>query len=125
MKTHSPSGKTFTVVWAALLSLLLLTWGLAQFELGHFNVVAALGIAVIKMLLVILFFMQVRYKSRLTWLFVAAGFIWFVIMVDLTLSDYMTRGAVPGMYRSSWEHGRAAAPVKEGPNPQPHATKPD
>ncbi len=119
MKANSPSGRIYAIVWVALLTLLLLTWGLAQFELGPFNVVAALGIAVIKMLLVILFFMQVRYKSRLTWLFVAAGFIWFVIMVDLTLSDYMTRGTVPDMYRQSWEHGRSAAPIKEGPNQQP------
>ena len=55
---------------------------------------AALTIAVVKMLLVILFFMHVRYSSRLTWIFVAAGFIWLLIMLDLTLSDYLTRGLV-------------------------------
>ncbi len=37
---------------------------------------------------------HVRYNSRLTWLFVAAGFIWLLIMIDLTLSDYLTRGVV-------------------------------
>ncbi len=37
---------------------------------------------------------HVRYSSRLTWLFVAAGFIWLLIMIDLTLSDYLTRGVV-------------------------------
>jgi len=58
------------------------------------NIVAALTIAVVKMLLVILFFMHVRYSSRLTWIFVAAGFIWLLIMLDLTLSDYLTRGLV-------------------------------
>ena len=52
---------------------------------------AALAIAITKMLLVILYFMHVRYSSRLTWLFVAAGFIWLLIMIDLTLSDYLTR----------------------------------
>ncbi len=123
MNSNSPSRSTYAVVWAALLLLLLLTWGLAQFELGHLNIVAALGIAVVKMMLVILFFMHVRYKSRLTWLFVAAGFIWFVIMVDLTLSDYMTRGAVPGMYRKSFEHGRSAAPVREDPDKEPHSRR--
>jgi cytochrome c oxidase subunit 4 len=83
--------KIYVLTWAALLLLLLLTWGIAQFNLGPFNVVAALAIAVAKMLLVILFFMNVRHSSRLTWIFVAAGFIWFLIMIDLTLSDYLTR----------------------------------
>ncbi len=115
MKANSPSRATYTTIWAVLLALLLLTWGLAQLQLGPFNVVAALGIATTKMLLVILFFMHVRYKSRLTWLFVAAGFIWLVIMVDLTLSDYMTRDSIPGIYRSTWEHGGSAAPVRETP----------
>ncbi len=119
MHSNSPSRKTYAIIWAALLVLLLLTFGIAQLQLGHLNVAAALAIAVAKMMLVILFFMHGFYKSRLTWLFIAAGFIWLVIMIDLTLSDYMTRGAVPGMYRSSWEHGRAEAPIHEGPNPQP------
>ena len=46
------------------------------------------------MLLVILIFMHVRYSTRLTWLFVAAGFIWLLIMIDLTMSDYLTRAWV-------------------------------
>jgi cytochrome c oxidase subunit 4 len=46
------------------------------------------------MLLVILYFMHVRYSERWLWIFVAAGFIWLLIMIDLTLGDYLTR-AVP------------------------------
>lgn len=106
-------------VWAALLFLLLLTWGLAQLDLHHFNVAAALTIALLKMLLVILFFMRVRYQPRLTWLFVIAGFLWFMIMVDLTLSDYMSRGAVPGSVSESWKHGLWPSPAKERPAPKP------
>jgi cytochrome c oxidase subunit IV len=67
---------------------------------------------VLKMLLVLLYFMHVRYSSRLTWIFVAAGFIWLLIMVDLTLSDYLTRGMVPGYPDRSWEHGVWPAPDK-------------
>ncbi|HSU56194.1 MAG TPA: oxidase, partial [Candidatus Dormibacteraeota bacterium] len=52
---------------------------------------------------VILFFMHVRYNTRLTWVFVAAGFIWFLILVDLSLSDYLTRGVVRGTYPNSFE----------------------
>lgn len=104
--------KIFIRVWVALLVLLALTWGLAQLNLGQFNAVAALTIAVTKMLLVILYFMHVRYKPRLTWVFVAAGFIWLLIMIDLTLSDYLTRGWVPGMPDKSWEHGAWPSPLK-------------
>ena len=86
--------KTYVLIWAGLLFLLLLTWGITQVNLGSLNIVAALIIAVTKMLLVVLFFMHVRYSTRLTWLFVAAGFIWLLIMIDLTLSDYLTRGVI-------------------------------
>ena len=110
MSTQVIPKKIFVRVWAALLGLLFLTWGLAQLNLGRFNAVAALSIAVLKMLLVILYFMHVRYSTRLTWIFVAAGFIWLLIMVDLTLSDYLTRGMVPGNPDRSWEHGTWPAP---------------
>jgi len=96
MNTPPLSKKAYAGVWAALLGLLVLTWGLAQLDLGPFNNVAALGIAFAKMALVLLFFMHVRYSSRLTWLFVAAGFIWLLIMLDLTLADYLTRSAKSG-----------------------------
>jgi cytochrome c oxidase subunit 4 len=75
--------------------LLFATWGVAQIHLGPWNLPVALAIAIIKMVLVILVFMHVKYSSRLTWLFAAAGFIWLVIMVDLTMSDFMTRRMVP------------------------------
>jgi len=97
--------KVFVRVWAGLLALLALTLGLAQLDLGKLNAVAALTIAVVKMLLVLLYFMHVRYSTHLTWIFVAAGFIWLLIMVNLTLSDYLTRGQVPGNEGRSWEHG--------------------
>ena len=112
MSSHVVSKKALFSVWVALLLLLLLTWGLAQFDLYHFNMIAALSIAVVKMMLVILIFMHVRYKKPLTWIFVAAGFIWLIIMVELTMGDYMTRGAVPGYPDKTWEHGAWPAPAK-------------
>lgn len=75
MNAHVVPKKTLFLVWVALLVLLLLTWGLAQLNLHHFNAAAALTIALVKMLLVILFFMHVKYKSSLTWIFAATGFI--------------------------------------------------
>jgi len=53
--------------------------------------------------LVILFFMHVKYSPRLLWVFVAAGFIWLAIMIDLTLSDYLTRGTARGVGQN-WKH---------------------
>ena len=103
----------FIRVWASLLVLLALTWGLAQLDLGHFNAIAALTIAIVKMLLVLLYFMHLRYSARLTWIFAAAGFIWLLIMVDLTLSDYLTRGQVPGTPLQSWQHEKWPAPQEK------------
>lgn len=91
MKSHTSPAGLYIAVWAALLVLLLLTWGLAFVNLGRFNTLAALGIALVKMTLVIYFFMHVGSSSKLTRLFVAAGFIWFAIMAELTMSDYLTR----------------------------------
>jgi hypothetical protein len=83
-----------------------------------------LTIALLKMLLVILIFMHVRYKPPLTWVFVAAGFIWLLLMVGLTLSDYTSRGAVPGTSGQSWEHGAWPAPREEPPLGLPGAHQP-
>jgi cytochrome c oxidase subunit IV len=95
MNSHIVPRKIYVLIWASLMLLLLLTWAVAQFNLGPFNAVAALTIAVTKMLLVILYFMHVRYSERRIWIFVAAGFIWLLIMIDLTLGDYLTRAAGP------------------------------
>ena len=55
-------------VFAALLALTLLTWGLSYLELGHtLGIIVALTIAMTKALLVVLFSMHVRYSSWLTW----------------------------------------------------------
>jgi len=122
MNSTTISKKSLYGIWLALLLLLFLTWGLSQFDLHHFNVVAALSIAVVKMLLVILFFMHVKYKPPVTWIFVAAGFIWLLIMIDLTLGDYMTRGSVPGYPDKSWEHGAWPTTPRGAEQQRPRAT---
>ena len=50
------------------------------------------GIASVKALLVVLYFMHVKYASKLTWLFVASGFFWLIIMLVITMNDYSSRG---------------------------------
>ena len=119
MSTPILPKKMYVLVWAGLLLLLLLTWGIAEINLGPINVIATLTIAVVKMVLVILYFMHVRYSSRLTWVFVAAGFIWLLIMIDLTLSDYLTRGTLPG-FQQNWKTPTAELPMNVEPkNPRP------
>ena len=80
----------YIVVYGLLMALLAATVAAASYDLGRGNVVIALVIAVIKALLVILFFMHVRHSSRLTWLFVAAGFCWLSILLTLTMTDYIS-----------------------------------
>ena len=58
---------------------------------GPLNAVVALTIAVIKATLVVLYFMHVRYSSRLIWLVIAAALLWLAIMFAITFSDYWTR----------------------------------
>jgi len=72
--------------------LLAATFGISRVNLSPFNTAIALVIAFAKMVLIILYFMHVRYRRRLIWMFVAAGFIWLFIMIELTMSDYLTRG---------------------------------
>jgi len=57
-----------------------------------FNTIIALTIAVTKATFVVLYFMHVRYSSRLVWVIVAAALFWMAILFALTFSDYLTRG---------------------------------
>jgi cytochrome c oxidase subunit 4 len=93
--THIIPTKTYCRVFGALMLLLLVTVGVAYIDLGNLNPVFALTIAIIKALLIILYFMHVRYSSRLTWIFLGAGFFWLGILLALTLSDYLTRDWLP------------------------------
>jgi len=86
-----PSPRVYYAVFAALLLLLAATVAAAQFDLGRWNFPTATTIAALKGLLIILFFMHVRYSSPLTWLFAGAGFFWLGLLISLTLSDYITR----------------------------------
>jgi cytochrome c oxidase subunit IV len=94
MNAPRPTPRMLFAIWLALLALLFLTWGVAKFDLGRWNIIAAMTIAVAKMLLVILVFMHVKYSTRLTWVFVTAGFFWLFLMVTLTLGDYLTRAGL-------------------------------
>ena len=92
MSTHVVPLKTYLAIFGALMAGTALTVLIAFQDLGPMNTVVALAIAGIKALLVVLWFMHVKYSSRLTWLFAAAGFLWLLLMIGLTLADFDTRG---------------------------------
>jgi cytochrome c oxidase subunit 4 len=96
MAQHSVSSRLYYRVFAALLGLTLLTVGMAFLDLGQLNTVIALTVAVGKALLVMLFFMHVRYSHRLTWVCVVAGLFWLALLLALTMSDYLTRSWLEG-----------------------------
>lgn len=95
MSEHVVSRKVYFIIFGALMLGTLITVWVANFDLGPWNAVVALTIAVAKATLVVLYFMHVRYSSKLTWVFVGAGIIWLIILFAFTLSDYLTRGWVP------------------------------
>lgn len=92
MPSHIVPLKMYFLIFVALLAMTALTIQVAFVNLGHLNIYVAMTIAVIKALLVVLFFMHLRYSSNLTKLFVSAGILWFAILIALTTSDYFTRG---------------------------------
>jgi len=99
MSGHVAPKTMYYTVFAALIVGTGLTVLVAFFDLGVFNNILMLSIACAKALLVILFFMHVRWSTRLTWLVVASGFFWLIILFGITMTDYLTRGMVPGTPR--------------------------
>ena len=91
---HVTSVGLYLAVFGALMVLTFATVMVARLDLGWANDVVALTIAVTKALLVLIFFMHLRYSTRLTVLTAMAGFFWLAILLVLTLNDYFTRGSV-------------------------------
>ncbi|HEU4714048.1 MAG TPA: cytochrome C oxidase subunit IV family protein [Pyrinomonadaceae bacterium] len=58
---------------------------------GPLNTIVALTIATIKATFVVLYFMHVRYSSRLIWVIMASALFWMAILFAFTFSDYWTR----------------------------------
>ena len=88
---HIVSPVVYIVIGGALLVLTGVTVGASYLELGIFNPIVAIAIACIKAVLVVLFFMHVKYCSKLTKLTVFCGLFTFLALIGMTLSDYFTR----------------------------------
>lgn len=88
---HIVTPLQYAYVYVALLVFTGLTVGAAYIDMGWANPVLALGIATIKAVLVLLFFMHVVYQSRLIKMTVATGFFIFLVLVTMTMTDYISR----------------------------------
>jgi len=88
---HIVTPVQYAMVFAALLIGTVLTVVAARIDLGVFNPIIALGIACTKAVIVILFFMHVKYQSKLVKLTVISGFFTFLVLITMTLTDYISR----------------------------------
>jgi cytochrome c oxidase subunit 4 len=91
MSSHILPKRVYYTIFAILLFCTYLTVQIAFLDLGAMNTVAALAIATFKAALVILFFMHVKYSTRLTWAVVLGSIFWLGILLTLTMTDYLTR----------------------------------
>lgn len=92
MAEATVSKKTYVLVAAALMVLLGVTWGTHYLPAGGtFHMAAAMVFALAKMLLIVLFFMHVRYSSRTTIVVASLILLWMLILFVLTFGDYLTR----------------------------------
>jgi len=91
MSEHIVPPRVYYTVFGVLMLGTALTVAVSFIDLGAFNTVAALLIAVVKATLVVLFFMHVKYSTKLTWLVVTGSVFWLAILLTLTFSDYLTR----------------------------------
>ncbi|MBZ5530359.1 MAG: cytochrome C oxidase subunit IV family protein [Acidobacteriia bacterium] len=89
-KSH-PTPLLYLLIVSCLFVGTVLTYFAATWDMGIWNPVVALTIACTKAVLVVLFFMHVRYSNKLTMVTVAAGFFWLLILITLSLSDYISR----------------------------------
>jgi cytochrome c oxidase subunit 4 len=92
MTGHIVRRSTYYAVSGALAVLLALTIAASYVDLGTLNVVVAIGIATAKAVLIVLYFMHVRYSPPLVRMAAVAGFVWLGILLVLLLADYAARG---------------------------------
>ena len=95
LEHHIVPVRVYITIFMALMVLTALTVWVAYLDLGPFNNVAALGIAGLKATLVVMYFMHVRYESRLVSLSVLTGVAWLGVLLLLILQDYFSRGWLP------------------------------
>ena len=92
MSEQVTSPKVYITIFLALMVLTTITILVAFQNLGPLNDIVALGIAITKASLVVLYFMHVRHSTPFTKVVVVSGLVWLVFLIALTLADFLTRG---------------------------------
>lgn len=95
MSGHVSPVSLYVTIFLSLMVLTALTVAAAFVNLGQFNFLVALVIAMFKASLVIWYFMHVKYQSNLTKLTVATGLFFLMILLTLTMVDYSSKGFTP------------------------------
>jgi len=88
---HIVGPSTYAIIFVALLVGTALTIGASYLEMGPWNPVVAIAIACAKATLVVLFFMHIKYSSKLMKLTVGAGVFTFLVLVGMSFADYFSR----------------------------------
>ncbi len=88
---HVTSPFASFVVFVLLLVLLVATVLAAAIEHHVIGIVVALSIATVKAVLIIYYFMNVRFADVVTRLFVVSAFLWLLLLITLLMADYLTR----------------------------------
>jgi cytochrome c oxidase subunit 4 len=94
MSEHIVPTRVYYLIFLILMICTGITVAVAYLDLGPLNTIVALAIAVFKAVLVVLFFMHVKYSSRLTWAVIAGGVFWLLILLTI-MGDYLTRAWQP------------------------------
>jgi cytochrome c oxidase subunit IV len=120
MSGHISPKSTYYTIFGALMVMTAITVAAAFTNLGSLNFPVALAIAIFKATLVVLFFMHVKYSSKLTKLVVGGAFFFLIVLFGLTLSDYLSRG----WFASPRGSAGAGTQVTVGPPPAPAEAAP-
>jgi len=96
MSGHVLPLRVYYSVFGALLVLTAVTTWIAYLDLGAWNTPIALAIAGFKVVLVVLYFMHVRYSGKLIWVAVVASAYWLLILFGFLMADYVTRQPIDG-----------------------------
>lgn len=108
--------RTYFVIFFALMILTAITVWVAFIDLGPLSTPIAMGIAITKASLVLLYFMHLRHSTRVTWVVLVASFLWLGVLFVLTFSDYLSRRWDPNYippFAEAQAEARQAAPAAQ------------
>ena len=112
MSGHVVPQRLYFVIFGSLLAMTALTTGMAYVDMGQGNTVVALIIACCKATLVVLFFVHLRWSTRLMRVVLLSALLWLVILISLTTTDFFSRDWTP--IPEGWESSLVRPPTLPG-----------